>query len=382
LSADAELALARIDEGAKASNSDSLLVLVDGKPVLERHAATPAPVLETMSATKSVVSLAIGALIGEGRIESLDVPVHSWFPEWKQGRKQQITLRMLLDHSSGLQNELRPAIEIYPAPDVIKLALAAELTHAPGTRMAYNNKAVNLLAGVIEKASGEPMDRYVQRTLLDPLGVKAGEWYRDTSGNPHAMAGLAMDARGLAAIGQLVLDKGRRDGRQIVPESYIDEMLRASRLSPDVGLLWMRRVAWVRFRADAESLAMIENAGVSPEFLAKLRPIEGRRFGSPDDLFEALHAHLGDSWFEDWHRELIEPHGIGPWRPFHSEKGPVEAFEANGSLGQYIVVIPKARLVAVRQIRARDEHSEADSYPDFTDRVQALADVLAPTAAD
>jgi hypothetical protein len=79
---------------------------------------------------------------------------------------------------------------------------------------------------------------------------------------------------------------------------------------------------------------------------------------------------------------LIEPHGIGPWRPFHSEKGPVEAFEANGSLGQYIVVIPKARLVAVRQIRARDEHSEADSYPDFTDRVQALADVLAPTAAD
>jgi CubicO group peptidase (beta-lactamase class C family) len=289
---------------------------------------------------------------------------------------------MLLDHSSGLQNELRPAIEIYPAPDVIKLALAAELTHAPGTRMAYNNKAVNLLAGVIEKASGEPMDRYVQRTLLDPLGVKAGEWYRDTSGNPHAMAGLAMDARGLAAIGQLVLDKGRRDGRQIVPESYIDEMLRASRLSPDVGLLWMRRVAWVRFRADAESLAMIENAGVSPEFLAKLRPIEGRRFGSPDDLFEALHAHLGDSWFEDWHRELIEPHGIGPWRPFHSEKGPVEAFEANGSLGQYIVVIPKARLVAVRQIRARDEHSEADSYPDFTDRVQALADVLAPTAAD
>jgi CubicO group peptidase (beta-lactamase class C family) len=212
--------------------------------------------------------------------------------------------------------------------------------------------------------------------------VKAGEWYRDASGNPHAMAGLALDARGLAAIGQLVLDKGWKDGRQIVPESYIEEMLRASRLSPDVGLLWMRRVAWVRFRADAESLAMIENAGVSPEFLANLRPIEGRQFGSPDALFEALHAHLGDSWFEDWHRELIEPHGIGPWRPFHSQKGPVEAFEANGSLGQYIVVIPKARLVAVRQIRARDEHSEADSYPDFTDRVQALADVLAPTAAE
>lgn len=380
LSGDAMSALEHIAEGAAASNSDSVLIVVDGEPVLERYTSMPAPVLETMSVTKSIVSLAIGALIGEGRIESLDTPVYSWFPEWKQGRKQLVTLRMLLDHSSGLQNELRPAFEIYPAPDVVKLALAAEIEHAPGTRMVYNNKAVNLLAGIIEKASGEPMDRYVQRTLLDPLGVEAGAWHRDSNGNPHAMAGLSLNARGLAAIGQLVLDRGHGNGRQIVPDGYIEEMLKASRLSPDVGLLWIRQVAWVRFHADAKSMAMLEEHGVSANFLAALRPLVGRQFASPEALYEALYAQLGETWFEDWHRELIEPHGVGPWQPFHAEKGPVEAFEANGSLGQYIVVIPKARIVAVRQIRARDEPPDYDAYPDFTSRVQRLADVLAPTA--
>lgn len=376
-SPDAEAALAAIVEGAESSHSDSLLIMVDGKVVLERYGDHHAPVLETMSVTKSVVSLAIGALIGEGKITGLDVPIHSYFPEWNQGRKKLITLRMLLDHTSGLQNELRPVIEIYPAPDVIKLALAAELDHEPGTQMRYNNKAVNLLAAVIERASGEPMDIYVQRALLGPLGVKAGPWYRDAAGNPHAMAGLALDARGMAAVGQLVLDRGKAAGRQIVPESYIQQMLAPSRRSSDVGLLWMPRVAWVRFHADADSVSMLATAGVNEEFLNRIRPLQGQTFGSPDALYEALGRQLGDNWFEQWNRELIEPHGIGPWRPFHSQKGPVETFEANGSLGQYIVVIPKARLVAVRQIRESQEPVEADSYSDFTARVQALADVLA-----
>src|SRR3546814_19063982 len=67
-------------------------------------------------------------------------PVADFYPEWKQGQKQQITLRMLLNHSSGLQNARRADVEIYPAPDAIQLALAAELSSKPGTAASYNNK--------------------------------------------------------------------------------------------------------------------------------------------------------------------------------------------------------------------------------------------------
>jgi CubicO group peptidase (beta-lactamase class C family) len=377
LSLGAKAALDHIEAGAKQSQSDSALVLVDGEPVLEFYAASPAPVLETMSVTKSVVALAVGALIGDGRIESLDTPVHTWFPEWKQGAKQAVTLRMLLDHSSGLQNVGDTRVEIYPAPDAVQLALAAELSHRPGTRTAYNNKAVNLLAGIIARASGEPMDAYIQRRLLDPIGASAGPWHRDASGNPYAMAGLSLDARGLAAIGQLVLQRGRVGDQQIVPEAYIETMLSPSPRDPSMGLLWWRPSAWVRFRADAESLAMIERAGAPREFTAKLRPLLGREFDSAESLYAALSAQLGAHWRREWQRLLIEPHGIGPWRPFHPEEGPVEAYEARGWLGQYLVVIPKAKLVAVRQIREQPTPGDGHDYADFGARAQALADALA-----
>ena len=244
-------ALKAIDEGAQASHSDAVLVIRGDDVLLERYSKQGPRPIELMSATKSVVALAIGALIADGKIESLDTPVHRFFPEWKQGRKQQVTVRMLMDHSSGLQNLARPIEEIYPAEDVVQLALAAELSDDPGKHFSYNNKATNLLAGIIARASGEPMDVYVARRLLTPLGIHPGPWFKDKAGNPHVMAGLPLTARDAAAIGRLVLERGRAGDRELVPASYIDAMLASSPLSAEVGLLWWRRVSTVHFHADA-----------------------------------------------------------------------------------------------------------------------------------
>lgn len=382
LNEDASAALAAIESGAIETRSDAVLVMHGDEILLERYGSAAPKPIELMSVTKSIVALGIGALLADGKLESLDTPVHRFYPEWKQGRKQAITLRMLMDHTSGLQNIARPAEEIYPAPDVIKLALAAELVAEPGTKFSYNNKAVNLLAGVIARAAGEPMDAWMQRRLFTPLGIEPGPWFKDEAGNPHAMAGLPLTARDAARLGRLVMDRGVADGRALLPPDFVDQMLAASPRSHDAGLLWWRRTAWVRFHADAESFALLEAKQVDPAFIDRLRPLQGRRFGSPAELQAALAERLGPDWPDQWYQTLIEPHGIGPWRPFHPEKGPVDTFEANGSLGQYLVVIPRARLVAVRQIESRDEHAPEHDYADFTARVQALAEALVPREGD
>src|SRR5690606_32192503 len=95
----ARAALDRLLDKARSTHSDAVLVLHDGRPIgrYDRDGAPPGTI-ELMSATKSVVALGIGQLLADGRIRSLDQPVADFYPEWKQGLKADVTVRMLLDH--------------------------------------------------------------------------------------------------------------------------------------------------------------------------------------------------------------------------------------------------------------------------------------------
>lgn len=378
-SATTSKALAAIVAGAKASHSDTLLVLRDGMPLVAyyREGHDPGPI-EMMSATKSIVALGIGRLMAEGKLMSLDTPVYHFYPEWNQGEKQKITVRMLLDMTSGLENVPNTGAEIYPAPDAIKLALAAELSNAPGTHFSYNNKAVNLLAGIIDKASGKPMDQYLQRDLFAPMGIPSPAWDdRDKAGNPYAMDGWKASATDAAKVGELVLANGDWHGKQLIPPSYIKAMLAQGQpFTVRYGLLWWRDPAWQRYHADAESFAMMRDAGVSAAFLHKLQPLIGRTFASNAGLLAAIAKLLGADWQAAWVQQ-IAGHNLSTDRVFHVQDGPIVAYEADGYLGQFIVVVPSAHLVAVRQI-ARPANYEGGPWPygydDFAQRVIALAE--------
>lgn len=372
----AEAAAAALVEGAKASRSDAMLAMRDGKVLAQhyRDGHAPAPI-EMMSATKSIVALAIGALIGEGKIASLDTPVHTWYPEWKQGRKQAITLRMLMDHSSGLQNVMRADAEIYPAPDFVQLALAAELDAEPGKAFAYNNKAVNLLAGIVAKASGVPMDQYLQRVLFAPMDIQPGKWERDSAGNPHSMSGLPLRADDAVKLGQLVMDGGRWNGKSLLPETFVREMLSPSKLAAECGLLWWRSPAWARYRADERSFKTLRDAGVAADVVAKLQPLSGKAFSDRAALLAAISAALGPDAMAIWGQQVAS-RGLGLGKVFNIEMGPYVAYNANGYLGQFIVIVPQARLVAVRQIESREDFKDSDGYDDFVQRTLDLARAL------
>jgi len=115
-------ALKALVDGAKASQSDTFLVMRDGKVLADyrRPGAAAAPI-DMMSCTKSLVGLAVGRLVTQGKLKSVDEPVSDFYPEWKQGNKAKITIRMLLNHTSGLQNVADTRAEIYPAPMVSSL---------------------------------------------------------------------------------------------------------------------------------------------------------------------------------------------------------------------------------------------------------------------
>ncbi len=154
-------AFERLRERAREADSDAVVIVKDGRLVADRDFGHPRGPIEAMSATKSIVSLAIGKLIDQGKIRSLDQPVHDFYPEWNQGRKKLITVRHLLNHTSGLQS-FPITTEIYASPDFVQFALAAEVSDDPGTMPRHRIVAVRQ-----RRSQGEANPEDPRRNFLD-----------------------------------------------------------------------------------------------------------------------------------------------------------------------------------------------------------------------
>lgn len=365
-----EALLARLVEDAEATHSDALVVLQRGALVGEWYFGRERGPILTMSCTKSIVSLVIGTLLDDGTLASLDQPVCDFYPEWRQGRKRAITLRQLLNHTSGLQNHANAGLEVESAPDLVQLALCAELSDPPGTRWAYNNKAVNLLAGVVQKASGQGLDAYLEGRLLDPLGIQIHSWMYDTMGNPYAAGGLSLLPTDFAKFGQLVLDHGIWKGQQLVSAGWIETMLAQGQpFEPRAGLLWFRLPAYERYTVGIEVVSRMRLAQIPDALVAALEPLAGTTFASRAGYHHALTAALGPDWSQTMRRELGD-RGI---ELATLTLGEIVGYQTNGYLGQYLVILPQAGIVAIRMVRRTPGYDPAtDGFPGFMDRVRAL----------
>ncbi|MFY1826594.1 serine hydrolase domain-containing protein [Myxococcus fulvus] len=364
-------ALELLLQDAKASQSSAVVILKNGKLVGEWSFAKHGSRIEAMSVTKSVVGIAVAKLLADGKIPSLDVPVHHYFPEWNQGRKRDVTLRHLLNHTSGLDAGPSP-LEIYQRPDFVKLALASEMSAAPGTQLQYNNKAVNLLAGIIEKASGKRMDRYIAEALFRPLGITDSGWTLDRAGNPHVMAGVQLRPRDLAKLGQLLVDGGMWQLRRLLPQEWVKRLISPGEgAAAGTGLLWWPLRAWQRFFVDDSLLAAWKQAGVPQKLIDAAANQKGKVFSDSRSYLDALGAseeELDALWSRKLEMATVE-------------KGPVVGAQANGYLGQFVVVIPEHRLVAVRMLEASNEQGEPDpstGFDNFIPRTLALVKLGQP----
>jgi len=373
--AGAEIPAARLDAlvaAARESHSSALVVMHRGRVVREEYFGQPREPIEAMSVTKSVLNLAIGRLLHEGRIDSLDTPLHTWFPEWKQGRKQQITLRHVMNHSTGLQNVRNTGVEIYPSPDFVQLALAAELDSAPGEAYAYNNKALNLVPEIVRRATGERLDAWLRAGLFKQLGITDFDWTLDAAGHPHGMSGLQIQPRDLARLGQLMLQDGRWNGRALLPADWVEVSTRRHPPAPaGSGLLWFVTPRSTRHTIDAAQLDALIAGGADADYLSRLRPHHGTYEG------EAWTALLARVYGQD-HRPAtlaaIKPATDAGLTLARREAVGVKGYAGRGYLGQYLVVHPEHELVAVRMIRydRHDRESAGDDFGRFEPMVFAL----------
>lgn len=235
----------------------SVLLQVDGQVVYEGYfnGADAQTLHDVRSASKGVTALLVGAAIGEGRVPGVQARVYDYFPAFTaqhavDPRLRATTLQDLLTMSSlwecDDENPFSAGHEerMYVTERWLDFALALPVKgFAPwmqrpqdsphGRAFAYCTANPFVLGAVLEQASGQPLADYAARVLEQPLGITHSQWNRSPEGIGMGGGGTRYRTRDLARFGQLVLDGGRWQGRQLVPADYIAAMVQAQATTPD-----------------------------------------------------------------------------------------------------------------------------------------------------
>jgi CubicO group peptidase (beta-lactamase class C family) len=183
------------------------------------------------------------------------------------------------------------------------------------------------------------------------------------------MSGLQIHAADLAKLGQLALDRGRWQRERLIAESWFEESLNAATAhDPTSGLLWWLIPENVFLVIDDENFRALGDAGVDPAFLARMEPLKGR-YDSRDEVFAAIARTFGDEWRPTFAEALGSRMGL----LVGVETGEIIGYRADGYLGQYIIIYPAQRLVAVRLVTSSPAYDHnTDGFREFGELVRGL----------
>jgi CubicO group peptidase (beta-lactamase class C family) len=271
---------------ADGKNTQGVVVVHQGEIVAEWYAddADQDSWAASWSMAKSFTSALIGIAIDDGLIDGVDEPMTTWYPDWAGTDKADITLKDVLQMSSGLDwdEDYDPGAVadseviamVVGEQDQLAYAAARPAAHEAGSTWSYSSGDAMLLSGVLEQATGMPADEYAQQEIFDPLGIDQVEWWRDARDHTLTYCCLDTTTRNFARFGLLYEHEGRWGDDQVVPEGWVDDSLVPA--------------------ADSDGI-------------------------------------YGYQWW------LYQPDGV-----------PDDVFEANGHDGQFIYVIPSLDLVVVR----------------------------------
>jgi CubicO group peptidase (beta-lactamase class C family) len=211
----------------------AFLVTKDGKLLHEHYAEgyTDSTLSNSFSVAKSIVSLLIGIAIDEGKIRNTDQKVGEFIPQFSQGAGAQLTIKNLLTMSSGINwdesysSPFSVTTQAYYGDDLPALINDLEVVETPGKSFNYLSGNTQILAMIVEKATGLNVSDYAAAKLWQPLGAQQHAlWSLDKeNGLEKAYCCFNSTARDFAKIGQLILNEGIWNGKQLISAQYLQQ---------------------------------------------------------------------------------------------------------------------------------------------------------------
>lgn len=208
----------------------SLLVSHQGRLVLERYlnGRRATQLANVKSVSKSVISALVGIAIEQKHLAGVREPITTYFPELlragQDAGKRAITVEDLLTMRSGLESTSGRNYGAWvTSANWVRFALARPLESPPGAEMEYSTGNTHLLSAILSSATKKSTWQYAQEVLATPLGFTLARWPRDPQGIYFGGNDMLFTPRQLVTFGELYLNRGRHQERQVVPARWIDQ---------------------------------------------------------------------------------------------------------------------------------------------------------------
>jgi CubicO group peptidase (beta-lactamase class C family) len=230
---------AMITKNEKALGKDLVVAInKEGKNIFLREAdelklKTPAPIA---SCSKWLTAALVMIFVDEGKI-NLDEPIATYIPLFEKNMKGYVTLRNCLSHTTGLDVGPSGVMKLAQRSkfnsleeEIIFFATKKEIIDNPGEAFAYSGVGLNIAGRVIEVVSKKSFDRVIVEKLFRPLGMKTATFSNDNGGAINPSGGAICSAFDYINFMQMMLNKGMFNGKRILSEKSIDEMMKTQTL--------------------------------------------------------------------------------------------------------------------------------------------------------
>lgn len=230
-----EQALLRASRHAEQMNSSALLVWRHGMLEHEDYfgGTTRESLLVSRSLAKPLTAIAVGRAIALGFIRDLDQPVAEFVHEWRgDALRERMLVRHLLDMRTGFLPQARsddpesPLNRAYLHPRHDEVIIHEyPVVDMPGTRFEYSNATSELVAVVLERATGSRYGTFISEQVLAPLGAAGGQiWVNREGGVAHSGCCILLPAQSWLKLAVLLLQDGTWEGRRLLPEGFVTAM--------------------------------------------------------------------------------------------------------------------------------------------------------------
>ncbi len=217
-----------LDSAATGSHEfHSIMIVRHGKVIAEGWWDPYKPELRhtLYSTSKSFASTAVGLAVSDSLL-SVDDKVVSFFPDQLPDTVSpylaEMTVKDLLTMSVGQSPDPTGSIAS-SSKEWVKDFFAIPVLKEPGTEFLYNSMATFMLSAIVQKVTGEKIADYLRPRLFEPLGIEGYDWEESPEGINSGGWGLRVKTEDMAKFGQLYLQKGMWNGKQIIPAAWVEE---------------------------------------------------------------------------------------------------------------------------------------------------------------